>query len=244
MPGGSLQQAETRRADRVIDRGQLSDELGEMAGEDVLRHEHGVPTPIVRRPFHDEHSRVHRNIKEFGVDGVNERGANCLGSPANIDRQELVETGSLNVSQRQQRTEMVGAPDGDPSEWCTISQIEAPCFQHSLPQQRRHVSRSVDELEVEHLPFRGAARRRQLPFDRGQHGEALRQPIRGCEPSNPLPRLDHTLLAQHLERFANGHTTGLIRRAEIGLARQQAASGKLAAEDAIAQIICDLGIAK
>lgn len=203
-----------------------------------------MTTSIVRRPFHHEHGGVRRDIEEFGVSGVNKSGADRLRGATNIDRQQLVETGSLHVSQRQQRTEMIRAPNRDPSERCTIGQIETSGLEDPLPQQRGHVCRGVDELEVEHLPFRGATGRGQLTLDRCQHRQALRQTVRGCEPPDALPRLNHALITQHLERFANRDPARLIRRAKIGLARQQPTGGKFAAEDAIAQIICDLGIAK
>ena len=210
----------------------------------MLGDQHGVAFSIVGRALHHEHSGVLRNVQQLGICRIDQGGTNGLGGATDIDGQQLVEAGSLDISQGEGCAQLVRTPDRDSGERGTIGEVQSAGLQHSLAQQRSDVGRGFDELEVEHLALRGSARRRQLTLDRGQHGQTLRQAIGGSKPADSLPRFDHTFGPQHLECLANRHSARLIGRAEICFAGKQSSGGKLASDDAAAQIICDLGIAK
>ncbi len=151
-----VEQAEAGWRDGVVDRGQFGDEFGEVAGEDVLGNKDGVAVSIVGGALHHEHGGIRGDIEQFGIGGVDESGADSLSRTADVDGEQLVEAGTLHVSQRKRRTEVVGTPHGHPCKRLAVGEIQPSSFQHTFTEKWGDVRRRFDELEVEHLAFRGA----------------------------------------------------------------------------------------
>ncbi len=89
-----------------------------------------------------------------------------------------------------------------------------------MPSTGGHRWRHVDEREREHLALAASVRRRQLGLDGAQSRQSLLQGIGGDEPAEALPGIHQALVAQHVERLADRHSTRLVGPRQLGLARQ------------------------
>ena len=74
----------------------------------------------------------------------------------------------------------------------------------------------------------------------GPERQPLVERATGCEPAGPLAALDQSLLAQHLQRPADGHAANLVSSTQCRLAVEAAVVAKLAEGDPLLQVVGDL----
>src|SRR5690606_22305643 len=83
----------------------------------------------------------------------------------------------------------------------------------------------------------------QLGLDGAQAPERLAQRVGGDEPAEALPGVDQPLVAQQLERLADGHPADAVRCRQLALAGQERAGRQLPPVDAAPQLLRDGAVA-
>ncbi len=239
-----LDQAKSsRRSVARFHGGQIHDELGEVSRKNVLGYQHGVPVASEGDPLHHEHRALWGDPEEASIIRTGEGRTDGLRRSTEIDRKKLLKARPLDIHLGQLGTKVLTTPHRHPGEGSAVGQTHSPNLEDTAPQNRPHVRRRIDELEVDHTALGRATRACQLGLDRVEGVQGLTYRIRGHEPTETLAGIDQALGTQQLERLADGHPTGVVGRAEGRLRGKNFAWPELTVRDASSNFFGDLLIA-
>jgi diguanylate cyclase (GGDEF)-like protein len=238
-----LHEAEAAGTDAGLGVGEVDGELRAVGGEHVLADEDRRPGRIRGDPLAHEHRGADGDLQQVGVERAGRVGADGLGGTAEVHREQLVERSLLDLGPAEVRAQLFGAPHGDAGEGLAVGQVD-PAHPQGLvdPERGPHPRRRADEGEVEDLALRGSPLGLELLLDGGEVGERLAHRAPGDEPAEALARVDEALVAQVLERLADGHSGGAVGCRQLRFRRQQPSGCVLAALHPRPEVLGDVSV--
>src|SRR5215207_8475363 len=169
------------------------------------------------RVTRSQRGRTNRYGQQLGVHGVGGGRTDRLGGAADRHADQLVERHLLHVGARQPCSQLLRAPHRDPGEGLAVGQVDPA-----------HAGRRGDEPEA-HDPALGADPQLfELLLDGAEPPQRLTDGVGGDEPTEPLAGVDQALVAQQVERLADGDAAHPVGSGQLALAGKEAAGPELA----------------